>query len=259
MTIRRKLACVISNLSAVASRFGSERIGLRILMYHSIGNQALGDSRGLFSVSPKNFKAQAALIAEFYRDQVIELKESAISDHGHRLAITFDDGYRDNFEVAAPILNDFSLPFTVFVTSEFIRNKSAGFLSIAGLRDLATLPMVRIGAHGKNHVSLTGCDDGALQSELVSSKEFLEDTIGKEVSAIAYPYGAVDNRVKTAAKAAGYQLGVCSFAGVNRSERDPLLLSRTEILSLDDNRIFSQKLKGNWDWYRWIKIDPESV
>lgn len=259
MTIRRKLACVISNMSDVASRLSSERPGLRILMYHSIGNQALGDSRGFFSVSPKNFKAQATLLARCYKDQITELDESAICEHSHRLAITFDDGYRDNLEVAAPILNDFSLPFTVFVTSEFIRKNSAGFLSIAGLRDLSTLPMVTIGAHGKNHVALTGCNDSVLQSELVTSKEFLEDKIGKEVSAIAYPYGDVDHRVKTAAKAAGYQLGVCSFAGVNRPGRDPLLLSRTEVLSLDNNRIFRQKLEGNWDWYRWRKTDPQSL
>ena len=129
MSFRRKLACVISNVSAGLSWLGSERAGLRVLMYHSVGKRAFGDVRGLFSVTPENFKAQVTILAEHYRDNVVELSESGISESEQRLAITFDDGYLDNLEVAAPILHDLSLPFTVFVTSEFVRKGLEGFLS----------------------------------------------------------------------------------------------------------------------------------
>lgn len=125
-----------------------------------------------------------------------------------------------------------------------------------GLRALAALPGAQIGAHGANHVALTQCDEATLRNELTSSRGYIEDLLGGEVRTLAYPYGAADRRVRDAALAAGYQLGACSLAGINPPARDPLLLARTEILSFDSERVFAQKLHGDWDWYRWRTQDP---
>jgi peptidoglycan/xylan/chitin deacetylase (PgdA/CDA1 family) len=188
--------------------------------------------------------------------RVIDFSECSLNDHDCRVAITFDDGYMDNLEVAAPILVSLGLPFTVFVTSEFVRRHKPGFLTPSALRTLASLPGARIGAHGANHISLTQCDKVTLHNELVSSRHYLQDLLGSEVRIMTYPYGAVDRRVRDAAVAAGYWLGACSLAGINLPERDPLLLARTEIISFDSERVFAQKLHGDWDWYRWRSKDP---
>lgn len=256
MNPRRLLACTISEIVAGVSWLRSPADGLRVLMYHAIGTPALGDTLGLFSLSPERFRQHMALLVRWQHGCVVDFDAAALNGAGCRVAITFDDGYLDNLEVAAPILGELGLPFTVFVTSEFVRNGKAGFLSPDALRALAALPGAQIGAHGANHVALTQCDQTSLLNELISSRQYLEDLLGGAVRTLAYPYGAVDRRVRDAALAAGYQLGACSLAGINPPERDPLLLARTEIVSFDNERVFAQKLHGDWDWYRWRKQDP---
>lgn len=256
MNLRRLLARTISETVAGVSWLRPPADGLRVLMYHAIGTPALGDTLGLFSLSPERFRQHMARLAAWKQGRVVEFDASMLNGSGCRVAITFDDGYLDNLEVAAPILSEFELPFTVFVTSEFVRSGKAGFLSPTSLRALAALPGAQIGAHGANHVALTHCDEATLRNELTSSRHYLEDVLGGEVRTLAYPYGAADRRVRGAALAAGYRLGACSLAGINPPERDPLLLARTEIVSFDSARVFAQKLQGDWDWYRWRTQDP---
>lgn len=256
MNLRRLMARSISEVVAGVSWVRPATEGLRVLMYHAIGTPALGDTLGLFSLSPERFRRHMALLAGWGQGQAVEFAEAALTGGGCQVAITFDDGYLDNLEVAAPILTELGLPFTVFVTSEFIRTGKAGFLSPSALRVLAALPGARIGAHGATHVALTQCDDRTLRNELSSSRQYLEDVLGSEVRTLAYPYGAADRRVRDAALAAGYRLGACSLAGINRPERDSMLLARTEIVAYDNERVFAQKLHGDWDWYRWRTQDP---
>lgn len=256
MNLRRLLARTISETVAGVSWMRPPADGLRLLMYHAIGSPALGDKLGLFSLSPERFRQHMVLLGEWVQGRVVAFDAGATTGTGCRVAITFDDGYLDNLEVAAPMLCELGLPFTVFVTSEFVRSGKAGFLSPIGLRALAALPGAQIGAHGANHVALTQCDEATLHNELMSSRHYLEDVLGDEVRTLAYPYGAADRRIRDAALAAGYCLGACSLAGINSPERDPLLLARTEIVSFDSERVFAQKLHGDWDWYRWRTQDP---
>ncbi len=256
MNLRRLLARTISETVAGVSWIRPPADGLRVLMYHAIGTAALGDTLGLFSLSPERFRHHMVRLAAWKQGRVVEFDAAALNGNGCRVAITFDDGYLDNLEVAAPILSELGLPFTVFVTSEFVRSGKAGFLYPSALRALAALPGAQIGSHGANHVALTQCDQATICNELTSSRHYLEDVLGREVRALAYPYGAADRRVRDAALAAGYQLGACSLAGINPPERDPLLLARTEVVSFDSDRVFAQKLHGDWDWYRWRTQDP---
>ena len=225
-------------------------------MFHAIGSLALGDGLGLFSVTPAMFRKHLEILSTRTTGRIVPFSREARVGEGQRLSITFDDGYADNLDVAAPLLAEAGLPFTVFVTSEFVRQRRSGFLSPEALRSLAAMPGASVGAHGASHVALTECDDVLLLSELVSSRHYLEDVIGAPVETMAYPYGAVDQRVRAATEAAGYGLAACSHAGLNEIGRDPLLVRRTEILSLDNERFFRQKLGGYWDWYRWRTQDP---
>ncbi|MBK6637144.1 MAG: polysaccharide deacetylase family protein [Rhodocyclaceae bacterium] len=217
----------------------------------------MDDKLGLFSVEPAIFESQLDYLAMNHRQQTCAFEPGLLpSDDALQITITFDDGYLDNLTVAAPLLVDRGLPFSVFVTAEHIRNRRNGFLDPVSLRELASLPGVAIGAHGASHRHLTRCDDQALRVELSDSRMYLEDIIGRPVVTMSYPHGAVDQRVRKAAAEAGYCLAACSYADINRSDRDTLLLSRTEVLAGDTLRIFCQKLKGNWDWYRWRTTDP---
>ena len=246
----------ISDFYALCTRFSEHKSGLRILMYHAVGTKAFGDERGIFSVSPEQFRAQVRFLREESDARIVDLSSGTVDPSSHEIAITFDDGYADNLAVAAPILADYGLPFTVFVTADFIRQSNQGFLSPQGLRDLASIPGVTIGAHGNTHIPLAECHATTLNDELLSSKQYLEDVLGQNIRSMSYPYGSVNLRVRDAVAVAGYQLAACSHAGLNTSNRDRLLLQRTEIQGTDTIDRFRRKLLGDFDWYRWRHRDP---
>lgn len=226
-------------------------------MYHAVGSPALGDALGLFSISPELFEQHMAVLAERGRGWELGNLDAGLDALSNlKVTVTFDDGYRDNLRVAAPILEKFGIPYTVFVSTSFVRNHAPLFLSPDELRELAGRPLARIGTHGHAHVPLTRCNDAELKCELETSKSYLEDLLGTRVDMIAYPYGDVDRRVRDAAGEAGYQFGACSYEGINNPARDRLLLRRTAILAGDSTRVLRQKLHGDWDWYRWKQRDP---
>ncbi len=232
------------------------RPGLRILIYHSVGHHAHGDTQGIFGISPQRFRHHVHLLTNLQDCRTVPLQPLDIPQQHMQVAVTFDDGYRDNLHIAAPILIEHGIPFTVFVSSDFIRNRIDGFLTPEELRELAGLPGVIIGAHGKTHRPLTVCNDKELENELTSSKHYLEDVLGHSVSAVAYPYGAADVRVRDEARRLGYDLGVCTRFDINMPDRDPLLLCRCTMERDDTPRVLRQKLHGDWDWSRWRSRDP---
>jgi peptidoglycan/xylan/chitin deacetylase (PgdA/CDA1 family) len=102
-----------------------------------------------------------------------------------------------------------------------------------------------------SHARLVECPDATLRNELADSRSYLEDLLQRPVTTLSYPHGAADRRVRDAAEAAGYELAACSRFGTNRGDRDPLLLLRTDIWSVDGLDVFRSKVAGNWDWMGW--------
>lgn len=88
-----------------------------ILLYHRIAN--LDADPQLLAVSPRNFREHLNIIRD--RFNPISL-DQLLSAHAARdippnsVVVTFDDGYADNFEIAAPLLAEYSIPTTIFVT-----------------------------------------------------------------------------------------------------------------------------------------------
>ena len=106
-------------LSGWASRMAGRRRprGL-ILVYHRVARSAI-DPWNL-CVSPENFAAHVAALSRYARIvPLTELQEAAGDAPPARppVAITFDDGYVDNLQVAAPILTRAGAPATVFLVT----------------------------------------------------------------------------------------------------------------------------------------------
>lgn len=238
---------------------GSPRHGLRVLMYHAIGTPIEDDTRGLYNMKFGQFESHMRHLSQHWREELVPLRLAAFKGGVVRIAVTFDDGYLDNLTVAAPLLLDLGIPFTVFVCTGAVAQRQPGFLGPEEVRELAGLPGVQIGSHSMSHARLTLCDDNQLQEELGGSKSYLEDLVGREIDSLSYPHGDVDRRVRDAAGKVGYRIGGTSRFDVNFDRRDPLLLCRTDIWACDDLPIFQQKLQGDWDWNRWRAADPASV
>lgn len=241
----------ISEISALCRKCSESRKGLRILLYHTVGTSIKEDIRNLFSISPELFEAHMAELSQYKNTSIIGLTDTLNTKQKHGVAITFDDGYRDNLTIAAPILERYQIPFTVFISTAYIRSRTHPYLSEAEVRMLSEKPNVTIGSHGVSHAPLTECSQEKLRDELESSKHYLEDLTGKEIVSISYPHGRVNRRVLDAAANAGYKIGASSIFNINNSSQNCLMLCRTCILGSDSVRIFRQKLHGDWDWYRW--------
>ena len=243
----------------VYSRFrsdGNPRPGLRILMYHAIGTSIEDRGGDRYNTTFPRFERQMRYLAEHYPDRLVPFDCRISESNPLRIALTFDDGYRDNLTLAAPLLVELGIPFTVFVCTGTVGGRKEGFLRPEEVRELASLPGVKIGAHSISHPLLTTCDDHRLKQELHGSKTYLEDLLGREVDCLAYPFGAVNCRVRDMAEKEGYRFGACTRFDINRPSRDPLLLCRTHVWADDDASIFGQKLRGDWDWLRWRHRDP---
>ena len=255
MTLRRTAQEIIADLASTFLGYNSTpRSGLRVLLYHSVSSGVNFDPSGLFTVHPSIFENQMRILAKSTYVSFVSLRDGfkTISNKSLTVAVTFDDGHKDNLYTVASIMRKYRIPFTVFVSTSLSQNGVSEFLTAKEIRELSALPGVSIGSHGATHTHLTKLTKSELCDELISSKHYLEDITNKEVVSISYPHGAVDSNVREASINAGYKLGACSRFDINNKNVDPLLLCRTGILATDSYKVWVQKLNGAWDWYKWV-------
>ena len=249
MSYRRLIKNIITKAcKAVMPQKG----GLRVLMYHSVQNNP-SNLNDIYLISSKLFTQQMVLLKKKYQKNISRLKDLEIHRDELKLAITFDDGYADTLHIATPILQDLKLPYTVFVATDYVKNKKKGFLSRRELKELSSYANVDIGSHTASHPFLTTLSDQQIIEELRSSKEFLEDLLAKEITLFAYPYGDYNQRVRDLVSEAGYKIARNSKFTTNKVIEDKLLVSSSEVWNTDSIEVFQDKIDGYWDWLRTVQ------
>lgn len=156
------------------------------------------------------------------------------------VAITFDDGYLDNFLVAAPILKRRNLPATFFLTSGYIGTTRQFHwdLSNSVSHPLMTwehaqqlvMEGFEIGAHSVNHLNLGRCSLDVLRQEIVECKHQIEDRLGLQVCGFAYPFGglACMNELTTqVVREAGYLYSCSNYGGKVTGHSNQFNIERT--------------------------------
>ncbi|MEO0192902.1 MAG: polysaccharide deacetylase family protein [candidate division WOR-3 bacterium] len=160
---------------------------------------------------------------------------------GRAFLLTFDDAYLDIHENALPRMAKKHIKGIVFPVAGFIGKRplwdatwgTPGIhMGIGHLRELARLGW-EIGSHTMTHPDLTRLAPRALRTELLDSKHLLEDLLDREVRFIAYPFGRFNERVKDAAREAGYQAGFTMRRAARLSWSDPMEIPRMSIYLTD--------------------------
>lgn len=176
-------------------------------MYHHIAKKVPQES---YYVSPEILDQQFSwLSANGYH--VISLADFYTAISGKKnlpakpVVITFDDGDQDNFTTAFPLLQKYNYNATFFIRTAVIG--TAGYMDWAQLKSLSGAGML-VESHTVTHPDLTKIDSTKLDAELTTSRQSLENGLGKEVQFLAYPGGANNTTVEAAAKKAGYLLAV---------------------------------------------------
>jgi peptidoglycan/xylan/chitin deacetylase (PgdA/CDA1 family) len=204
-------------------------------MYHRIGiaSPTASPITRRLTVAPADFAAQMRWLRRHGFHAITQHQLFAALEQTGRLApkpivITFDDGYRDVLDHAAPVLHRLRMPATVYVITERLIG-APDFLTPAMLRRLERLGG-EIGSHTVTHAELTDLSDARALSELVRSRKALEQRLGHPVQWLAYPCGAVDDRVAALAERAGYVLAVTTRSAFDQDAQHPLELARVRVL-----------------------------
>lgn len=207
-----------------------------ILNYHSISE---GDSP--LKVSPNLFAEQM----EWLRDnvRVAHLGEVVAALAGRRplperaVVLTFDDGFRDFYSSAAPVLRRLRLPATVFLPSGYCGKSNQwpsqpAWVDKEALLDWKQVTELvqegfKIGAHGINHTDLTMVSLEEADQEISGSKAQIEEHTACQVEFFAYPYGRWSPMVR--ALVLGNFRGACATAaGIVEPDADPFALPRAD-------------------------------
>jgi peptidoglycan/xylan/chitin deacetylase (PgdA/CDA1 family) len=126
------------------------------------------------------------------------------------VAITFDDGFRNFYEYAFPVLLAYNLPATVFVVSDYCgRTNDWPSQPVAGIPRLPLMDWreigevrrygVEIGVHTVNHNRLTTLPVAEVEREFSGCREEIEQRTGMRAATMAYPYGACNPAVRQSA------------------------------------------------------------
>jgi peptidoglycan/xylan/chitin deacetylase (PgdA/CDA1 family) len=154
-------------------------------------------------------------------------------DVSRHLAITFDDGYRDNFETAAPVLRRFGLPACFFIVTNFIGSHDVPWwdaehaivpewMSWKDVQELQTQGF-ELGAHTQNHVDLGLVEGAEAVAEIAGSRQRLLAETGTLVRYFSYPYGRVHQITaanRDAVRQAGFSCCLSAYGGVVHSTSD---------------------------------------
>jgi peptidoglycan/xylan/chitin deacetylase (PgdA/CDA1 family) len=211
-----------------------------ILMYHYIEPEGPTQStlRRNLGVTPENFEKQMKwLYDNGFKTLTLSQYFSLISEQKEispkTVLITMDDGYRDFFENAAPILNRYNMTATVFIITDMV--DSPAFMTWDQIKLLSSQGF-EFGSHTLSHMKLTLLSDDKLKKELIDSREKIEKELGKTVNFFCYPTGAYDDTAMKAVRDAGYRGAFTTTNGSRISNKNMFELPRrrvTHTMSID--------------------------
>lgn len=215
-----------------AASSGNTQVAAKIpiLMYHSISETPKHDLR----VPPRLFEQQLQHLKEAGY-QTLSFKELEDWTAGKPLpakpvVITLDDGYRDNYTAAFPILKKLNMKATVFMTIDHLDQETN--LTAQMIKEMHESGFVEFGSHALTHVRLTEHkDNDRLRAEIVQSKYELEKLTGAPVTSFCYPYGAYNEQALAYVKEAGYKFAVAMDEGVAELSQGVYTLLRIYIPS----------------------------
>ena len=244
-------------MSVSLARRAMERICRRrsvILGYHGVAETRRRDDLSMLLVAPERFRAQLELLrsAGF---RFVTMAELARAGAGSRpapglAAITFDDGMRNNHDVALPILQELGIPATVYVTIGYIGGTSP-WIAAGGDGAMMTPVQLRVlagagwelGAHTMTHPDMSTLDYDACLKEIRESRKALEEISGAPVETFAYPFGSYG----PAALAAARDSGVIAAVTTGSGSWDPYELTRAMIGAADPLPVILLKLTDRYE------------
>lgn len=210
-----------------------------ILMYHYISappSDADAVRRDL-SVPPDLFEAHLAYLRQAgYETISMHELSYALSRNAplpaKPIILTFDDGYRDQYENAFPLLRQYGYTGTFFIFTQVIDTYNVSYLTWDMVIEMHQAGM-EFGSHSYRHPDLSGRDVDFLVYEILGSKEAIEERIGEPVRFFSYPSGRYDDLTIKVLDSAHFWSAVTTQFGAEQSYNDRFELKRIRIRGND--------------------------
>ncbi len=198
-----------------------------VLMYHRVTDGRPPQTKHGIYITTTDFERQLRSLKR-RNCQTITFSDLASFKRGKGelprkpIILTFDDGYRDNYLNAFPLMKQFGMKAVIFIVGNPKIRKNIwdvhdGEPEVELMRDKEILEMsangFEFGAHSMNHRSLTELDDEEAFREISGCKRSLEKRLRMPILSFAYPYGALNETVKNIVQTAGFEFGVATDSG----------------------------------------------
>jgi len=190
-----------------------------ILIYHHVSESTPAST----SVSPAVFREHLQFfkdnnITVLQLDTALEAIKSGEPLPDKSIAITFDDGYKNIFDNAMPLLKEFGFPFTVFVATDPIDKGFGDMLTWDQLREMKKQGVI-IANHSTDHGYLVRHRQrdvhwlAATKENINAAQRRLEEELGSDIPKwFAYPYGEFNTELQQQIKEMGY-IGFAQHSG----------------------------------------------
>ena len=195
---------------------------LPILMYHR-------------ATVPRVFEAQlVAMLTAGYRPLSLHSALKGLLGEEELpampIVLTFDDGWRIQYDAVFPVLKQYKIPATFFVMPGF-HERQEGYMDWDQLAAVADFGM-EVESHTLNHANLpllAKKDWGAVLAEVVISKQLLEERLGRPTRFFDYPLGYENEQIRQLVRDAGYEAAVTIGPGVHQSAEKLFALRRIRV------------------------------
>lgn len=215
---------------ALFSTLPSRLTALSVLMYHLVS-----DSGAFFAVPKEVFEKQMRFISD---SSIATFFASEAAQHrGMRGAcITFDDGYKDVYENAFPILKKYGIKASIFLITSKIGGSYTGsdgrtleLLSEKEIKEMMQSGLVEFLPHGHTHRKLHGLSASEQENEVVLSRDAVYTLTGNEPRVFAYPRGRTNAEIRMLLEKLGFKLAFGVSPGLLESGCDMFNAPRNAI------------------------------
>ncbi|MDP4192839.1 MAG: polysaccharide deacetylase family protein, partial [Bacteroidota bacterium] len=238
-----------------------------VVMYHRIiESKTQAGRHGIYVTAPQFEEHMKYLKDSGYEtigfDESLKINRLDVSKK--YIIITFDDGYKDNYELAFPILRKYNFKAVIFLVAGLDYNKwdctsdSEPRLTFMNREELLEMQHygITFGAHTLTHPDLSSIGLDETCREISQSKKILEEKLSTKVNYFAYPYGALNDKIKEIAASSGFTHAIATDSGPIGIHEDLYHIRRIGIFPNTNLSGFKRKVKGN---YTFRKIKDRTV
>lgn len=277
-TLRKKvieefsIESIVENIEKIYQReiVKKKKYEMPVIMYHRvIKDESEKGVHGTY-VTVEQFEEQMKYLKKkgyetvTFKDLLNNRYKQRFDKDKKWIMLTFDDGYKDNYENAFPILKKYQFKGIIYVLDGIEYNKwdvdnpgnPEKRFTLMNQEELLEMQNygIEFGGHTSTHPRLADLSIENVKSEIINSKSNIEKIIGRELLSFAYPYGSLNEEVKRIPQEAGYKFAVATDSGSIVFSDDLFEIRRIGIFPTNNLFNFKRKVSGK---YNFIKVKRE--